>query len=415
MEKIMLKEFERYLNRKIGTKKKYIPYYLRWVDNCYRFSGENHNETLSREQKEKFLQHLSETHEDWQVKQADTALRYYAYFLSLKERAYASRSLEEETKTEEVVERLRKALRLRQRAYSTEKSYVLWARSFLSYFKGKSPGDFEGKDVQDYLSYLAVERAVSPSTQNQALNALVFLFRHVLNRDIENEISAVRARRKARLPVVLSQNEVQKIFACMTGLTCLMAMIVYGCGLRLKECLQLRIKDVDLERGMVIVRSGKGDKDRRTVLPERLKDGLIHQINAVRVLYDKDRLNKVPGVQLPNALERKYPGAGKEWGWFWLFPSNTLSVDPRSGKVRRHHIHQATLQKAFKKAVLEAEIPKQASVHTLRHSFATHLLENGYDIRTIQELLGHRHLQTTMIYTHVAEKNALGVRSPLDR
>ena len=283
------------------------------------------------------------------------------------------------------------------------------------FIKGKTPEELRGKDIQAFLSYLAVERKVSPSTQNQALNALVFFFKHVLNKNIEKKISAVKARPKVRLPVVLSQGEVQKIFRNMSGVTRLMAMLVYGCGLRLTECLQLRIKDIDLERGMVIVRSGKGNKDRRTVLPETLKNDLIRQMNAARVLYDEDRTNDVAGVELPHALERKYPNAGKEWGWFWLFPSKTLSVDPRSGKIRRHHIHGATLQKAFKKAVRTANIAKQVSVHTLRHSFATHLLENGYDIRTIQELLGHKNLQTTMIYTHVAERNTLGVVSPLDR
>jgi integron integrase len=192
-------------------------------------------------------------------------------------------------------------------------------------------------------------------------------------------------------------------------------MLIYGCGLRILECLSLRIKDIDIEQGIVIIRAGKGDKDRRTVLPESLKDDLISHCAEVRSLYDKDRKNEIKGVYLPGALEKKYPNAGKEWGWFWLFPSKSLSVDPRTLIVHRHHMHPASLQKAFKTAVADAGITRPSSVHTLRHSFATHLLENGYDIRTIQELLGHRNLQTTMIYTHVATKNILGVRSPLDR
>ena len=193
-----------------------------------------------------------------------------------------------------------------------------------------------------------------------------------------------------------------------------MAMLTYGCGLRLNECISLRIKDVDLEQNVVIVRAGKGDKDRRTVLPERVKGDLINHIESVRQLYERDRRANLNGVALPSALERKYPNAGKEWGWFWLFPSRSLSIDPRTHIVRRHHIHPASLQRAFKAAVNKVGIIKQASVHTLRHSFATHLLEKGYDIRTIQELLGHKQLHTTMIYTHVARKNILGVRSPLD-
>jgi len=193
-----------------------------------------------------------------------------------------------------------------------------------------------------------------------------------------------------------------------------MAKLVYGCGLRINECLGLRIKDIDLEQCILMVRSGKGDKDRRTVLPESLKDVLQAHIASIRALHDEDRKNGVPGVALPGALERKYPKAGSEWGWFWLFPGKELSVDPRSQVVRRHHVHPVGLQKAFKSAVTAAQVTRQASVHTLRHSFATHLLERGYDIRTIQELLGHSNLQTTMVYTHVAKKNILGVLSPLD-
>ena len=214
---------------------------------------------------------------------------------------------------------------------------------------------------------------------------------------------------------MLTKREVQKIFDRMSGTKRLMAMLIYGCGLRLFECLRLRIKDVDLERDTLIVRSGKGGKDRQTVLPESLKDDLIRHMDSIRSIYDQDRKKGVPGVAMPHALERKYPQTGKEWGWFWLFPSKSLSVDPVSGRVRRHHIHQASIQKSVKKAALEAGITKNASVHTLRHSFATHLLEDGYDIRTIQELLGHKNLQTTMIYTHVASRNVLGVKSPLDR
>ncbi|MBW2030336.1 MAG: integron integrase [Deltaproteobacteria bacterium] len=308
----------------------------------------------------------------------------------------------------------RRALRLRHRSLSTEKSYLMWLKRFRGFANSKRPGDLEASDLQDFLSYLAVEKKISPSTQSQALNALVFVFRHVLEKDIENAIDAVRARHKRRLPVVMSVQEVERVFDEMTGVHRLMGMLIYGCGLRLMECLRLRIKDVDLERGVVVVRSGKGDKDRRTVFPERLKDALIEHMDSVREIYEQDRKQGLNGVQLPGALERKYPNAGKEWGWFWLFPSKSLSVDAVSLAVRRHHVHPATLQRAFKIAAAKAGISKQVSIHTLRHSFATHLLERGYDIRTIQELLGHKNLHTTMIYTHVATKNILGVRSPLD-
>ncbi|MCL5420957.1 MAG: integron integrase, partial [Nitrospirae bacterium] len=310
----------------------------------------------------------------------------------------------------------RNALRLRHMSYSTEKTYLMWLRSFTGFIAGKTPDDLTVADMQQFLSYLAVERKVSPSTQNQALNALVFVYRHVLDKIIGvDELNAVRAAYRRRLPVVLTVREAHSIFDKLSGIHRLMAMLIYGCGLRILECLSLRIKDIDIEQGIVIVRAGKGDKDRRTVLPESLKDDLIRHIAEVRSLYDNDRQEDINGVYLPGALERKYPNAGKEWGWFWLFPSKSLAVDPRTRVVRRHHMHPASLQKAFKTAAAEAGITKQASVHTLRHSFATHLLENGYDIRTIQELLGHRNLQTTMIYTHVATKNVLGVRSPLDK
>jgi integron integrase len=214
---------------------------------------------------------------------------------------------------------------------------------------------------------------------------------------------------------VLTFREVQNIFDHLSGTPRLMAMLTYGCGLRLQECLRLRIKDINLEQNILMVRSGKGDRDRRTVLPETLKDDLIHHMGEVRALFDRDRKENVGGVWLPGALEKKYPNAGKEWSWFWLFPSKSLSVDPRALAVRRHHMHPGSLQTAFKVALGKAGIAKPASVHTLRHSFATHLLENGYDIRTVQELLGHKNLQTTMIYTHVTTKNILGVRSPLDK
>jgi len=282
--------------------------------------------------------------------------------------------------------------------------------------EGTHPLHLSGRHIQDFLSMLAVEKRVSPSTQNQALNALIFLYRHALDHELgENELDAVRAVHKRRLPVVLTIKEVHTLFDQLSGIHRLMAQVIYGCGLRLSEGLSLRIKDVDLEQSIVVVRAGKGDKDRRTMLPVTLKDALIRHLTEVRAVYDHDRRDNLNGVFLPGALDRRYPNAGKEWGWFWLFPSKSLSVDPRSHTVRRHHMHPAALQKAVKTAVLKAGMTKPASVHTLRHSFATHLLEQGYDIRTIQELLGHQNLQTTMIYTHVATKNILGVRSPLDR
>ena len=259
-----------------------------------------------------------------------------------------------------------------------------------------------------------MEKRISKATQSQAFNALLFLFRNVLGQDLDISSMAMRARKNPRLPVVLSRQEVTGLLAHFAGVYQLMARLIYGCGLRLNECLSLRVKDVDFAQGCLIARAGKGDKDRRTVLPESLEAPLRQHLLETKKLHDQDRQEKVPGVALPNALERKYPNAGKEWGWFWVFPARSLSVDPRSQVVRRHHVLPNTLQKQMKNAVRQSGLAKQVSVHTLRHSFATHLLENGYDIRTIQELLGHADVKTTMIYTHVASKNRLGVRSPLD-
>lgn len=412
----MLEPFKQFLSLKGRVQSKSLPFYLRWVTECYRFLDTPLSQFITNEQKTQFLKQLSKSHEDWQVNQADNALRLYGYFLSRTspdENGRSSATMIKDWKA--IEEKTIEAIRLRHRSYSTEKTYVTWFRQFQGFVKNKNPNALDGKALQDFLSYLAVEKKVSSSTQNQALNAIVFVYRHVLDRDIEDEIISVRARQRRRLPVVLTIKEANNIFDEMSGLQRLMAMLIYGCGLRLQECLNLRIKDVDIEQGIVIVRSGKGDKDRRTILPESLKDELVHHISSVRELYEQDRKDKSSGVYLPGALEKKYPNAGKEWGWFWLFPSRVVSIDPRTRIVRRHHTHPAALQRAFKNAVIKAGITKQASIHTLRHSFATHLLESGYDIRTIQELLGHNSIQTTMIYTHVATKNILGVRSPLDK
>lgn len=269
--------------------------------------------------------------------------------------------------------------------------------------------------MKQFLSHLAVSKNVSASTQNQAFNALLFLFRNVLDRpldDVADTVRASSARRK--LPVVLKKHEIHAVFEHLAPLHRLMAQLIYGGGLRVQECISLRVKDIDFEQSSLTIRSGKGDKDRLAVLPESLKEDLQQQLAGAREFFDRDRDRGMAGVSLPHALERKYPRAGLEWGWFWVFPSKMPSRDPRSGVRRRHHVHVSGLQRAFKNAVRRAGIAKNATVHSLRHSFATHLLEGGHDIRTIQELLGHSNLQTTMIYTHVAGKNILGVASPLD-
>jgi integron integrase len=255
---------------------------------------------------------------------------------------------------------------------------------------------------------------VAKSTQSQAFNAILFFFRHVFKKEIADLGNAIRSKRKQRLPVVLSVSEVLRLFENLNGTSRLMMQVIYGGGLRSTECMRLRIKDLDFDRGCLIIRAAKGDKDRETLLPEALIKPLKAHLIKSRKIYENDQSNRVHGVYLPNALARKYPKACFEWHWFWVFPAGRLSPDPRSGRIMRHHQHVSVIRKAFKAGLRKAGIAKHASVHSLRHSFATHLLENGYDIRTVQELLGHASVETTMIYTHVTRKNRLGVQSPLD-
>lgn len=409
----MLSDFQQALDADKSLNPKHVPYLIRWVRDCYRFFRIPPAERLSLEQIKLYLSHLEASREDWQIKQAEQALRRFDFFLTTKS---APLPLVADCNAwDQILEQTRDVLRVKQLALNTEKSYLSWIRQFQRFLGAKSPREICFDDMRRFLSYLAVEREVSSSTQNQALNAILFLFRHVLGLDTDEAIDAVRAQKRRRLPVVLSSREIQQVFAAMEGTPLLMAMLTYGCGLRLNECLNLRVKDLDMERGLVIVRSGKGDKDRRTVFPARLRDELAAHLREVRALFDSDRNQGMNGVFLPKALERKYVNAGKEWGWFWVFPARGLSTDPRSGIMRRHHQHPSLLQRAFRDAIRSAAIAKPATIHTLRHSFATHLLEGGTDIRTIQDLLGHADLRTTMIYTHVAEKNSLGAISPLDR
>ena len=415
----MIEGFEGYLAGTAFIQAKYITHYLRWVSSCYSYLEHPDNCQLTQEQVKSYLAHISKTREDWQVQQAEAALRLYEYYLSsgLKKPVHSTESITP-SETRSIWAALEKstqdALRLRHRSYSTEKTYLSWLRAFGNYVKWKAPAELSTVDMQNFLSTLAIERRVAPSTQNQALNALIFFYRYVLEKQPgPEEVCAVRALPKQRLPIVLSSKEIQAILECLAGTQRLMARLIYGCGLRIKECMHLRIKDIDLERDLVVVWA-KGDKNRTTVLPASVKEDLVKHIATVRPLYEDDRKRDLNGVFLPNALEKKYPNAGKEWAWYWVFPAQSLSPDPYTQIVRRHHVHPSALQKAFKDAVLKAGVTKQASVHTLRHSFATHLLEKGHDIRTIQELLGHENLQTTMIYTHVAKKNVLGVKSPLD-
>ena len=306
--------------------------------------------------------------------------------------------------------------RLRSRHYSrrTEKAYLGWIRRFIAFNGGRDPAELGAAEISRFLSMLAVQGHVAASTQNQAFSALLFLYRDVLERELSGLDDAVRAKRPVRLPQVLSPAEVQAVLARLRGTMLTMATLMYGSGLRLLECARLRIKDIDFARGEITVRDGKGQKDRVTVLPAKVGDALRAHVERVRQLHLSDLLVGAGSVTLPDALARKYPRAQREWAWQWVFPASRFYSDARTGERRRHHLHESVIQRAFRDAVRAAGIAKPATCHTLRHSFATHLLEKGYDIRTIQELLGHSDVSTTMIYTHVLNRGGLGVQSPAD-
>jgi len=310
--------------------------------------------------------------------------------------------------------RVRTVLRVRHYSRRTEKSYVGWIKRFI-FFHGVRHPDLMGEaEVRAFLTDLALRSHVSASTQNQAFSALLFLYREVLGRKLEGLEEGVRAKRPVHLPVVLSREEVRSVLERLRGVPWLMASLIYGSGLRILECARLRVKDLDFVRGEVTVRDGKGRKDRVTLLPGRLTDALHLHLDRVREQHRRDLSRGGGHVALPEALARKYPNADGDWAWQWVFPASRCHDDPRLGPRRRHHLHETVLQRAFHEAVRSAGIAKHATCHTLRHSFATHLLEAGYDIRTIQELLGHNDVSTTMIYTHVLNRGGLGVRSPLD-
>ena len=312
-------------------------------------------------------------------------------------------------------ERFREAMRRRNYSRRTEQAYWFWIRWFIRHNGVRHPSELGATEVEAFLSWLATEREVAAATQNQALSALLFLYKEVLGQDLPWFKGLVRAKRPVRRPVVLSRAEVERLLAQMQGSKWLMASLLYGAGLRQIECLQLRVKDVDFAYRQILVRDGKGGKDRVTMLPEQTVQPLQAHLGRVRALHQRDLATGHGEVNLPLALARKYPNAGRDWGWQYVFPSGVLSADPASGVVRRHHVFPDTLGRAVKAAARAARIVKPVTCHTLRHSFATHLLEAGYDIRTVQELLGHSDVSTTMIYTHVLNKGGRGVSSPLDR
>jgi integron integrase len=310
---------------------------------------------------------------------------------------------------------LRAKMRLGHFSPRSEEAYVAWAKRFVRYHGLRHPGEMGEDEVVSFLMHVSSERGLSAATQAQARAALQFLYKHVLDAPLTGLRNVPRARGPVRLPTVLSQNEVRAVLRQLTGVVRLIGMLLYGSGMRLMECLTLRVKDVDVERGEIRLRRGKGAKDRVTILPQAAVEPLRAHLRLVRALHERDLAAGAGAVELPDALRVKYPRAPREWAWQWVFPARRRYVDTSTHEIRRHHLHESVMQRAVAAAVRASGIGKRASCHTFRHSFATHLLENGYDIRTVQELLGHRDVTTTMIYTHVLNRGRLGVESPADR
>lgn len=318
-------------------------------------------------------------------------------------------------KKPKLLDLVRSKLRLKHYSYRTELSYISWIRRFILFHGKRHPETMGEKEIEAFLTHLAVKKQVAASTQNQAFNAILFLYREVLGIELAGMIDAVRSKRPQRLPTVMSRTEVFSLLDAMTGVPQLTCRLMYGSGLRIMEAVRLRVKDLDFSLNQILVRNGKGAKDRITVFPEQLQTEIQQHLKHVKALHHDDLAKGHGEVYLPYALARKYRSAGRQWGWQYAFPSKSLSTDPRSGKTRRHHIDPNTLRAALRKAAHLVGIHKPVNCHSLRHSFATHLLGDGYDIRTVQDLLGHKDVSTTMIYTHVLNKGGRAVVSPLDR
>lgn len=419
----VLPEFQAFLRTKKIVPDKQIQFYALWASKYLSFQNRN-SFTKPDIAIDQFLAWLRDSQhiEDWKLRQAERAVLLYtgsftAGGASGLPPASAKRLQTKSCDCPAAEKRIREAIRLRHFSYSTEKTYIDWCRRFYAWLAetgSKSTPVINSEHIRDYLSYLAIHRKVSSSTQNQAFNALLFLCREVLDLELNDINNAVRAKRGTRLPVVLSQEEIRSLIEAATGKDRLYVQLVYGTGMRLKEAVRLRVQDIDFDGGMVFVRGGKGDKDRSTMLPEAVRSVLGAHLEEIKKIHARDVAAGYGEVLLPDSLERKYPNAPKKWGWQWVFPSAKLSIDPRSGRMLRHHISPTTIQKAVARAVRKAGIIKHATVHTLRHSFATHLLMNGVNIREVQDLLGHKKVETTMIYTHVMRDMTKGPKSPLD-
>lgn len=315
-----------------------------------------------------------------------------------------------------LLDQFRDAIRLKHYSRGTEKTYVFWVREYILFHKKRHPSDMDVLEINQFLNHLVSERKVSASTQNQALSAILFLYRHVLHLALDESIlTDFRPHRTITVPTVLSRDEIERVIENMSGVYKIIGQIMYGGGLRIMETMRLRVKDIDFANHQIIVRDGKGGNDRYTILPDIVLEPLQSHLNSVKITHEKDLADGCGAVYLPFALQRKYTNANREWAWQYVFPASSRYIESETGVTRRHHLHESAVQKAVKVAARLARIDKPVSPHTFRHSFATHLLQDGYDIRTVQELLGHKYVNTTMIYTHVLKRGGLAVKSPIDR
>lgn len=421
MQYVDLKGFEQFMADGNLVPEAQRSFYMHWVRR-FLHSEFNTGELAEKDKVECFADQLArdDSVKDWQLRQALQAVSLYLDVYLREEESRENPGCEIKisgseslSSSEDAVREMRKLLRLRHYAYRTEQTYVEWVGRYLKYVKAQKLEWMDPACVRAWLSYLALQRNVASSTQNQALSAVLFLFRETLKIEL-GEVNAVRAKRGPKLPVVLTVDEVKAILNKTEGTTGLMLRLIYGGGMRISEVLRLRVQDLDFDNQIMYVRGGKGDKDRTTVLPERLCKELQEHLRTVRQLHEEDLKRGFGTVHLPGALAYKYPNAPKEWKWQYVFPAKNLSVDPRSGITRRHHVSENVLRPVMRRAVTSAGIHKHVTVHTLRHSFATHLLMSGSNIREVQELLGHKHVETTMIYTHVIREMGHKPQSPLD-
>lgn len=408
-----LEEFNSYLVKERIVTEKRASFYVGWARLFLKQFG-NKSENITDKEIQIFIQKMKlwPDMKDWKLQQAEHAIKLYIKDFS-GESVEGGLDYKSITSWDDLEYLFRKRMRMRHYVASTERAYIGWFTQFRQFVKHDAPAQLKRDDVELFLTSLAMERKVAGSTQNQAFNALLFLYREIIGTDIGDMSKVVRSKKPERLPVIFTKEELVPFFAQFEDTYLLMMQLIYGCGLRGVECVRLRIGDVEFNNNRLIIRSAKGDKDRVTILLPELAVKMQQHIERVKLLHGQDILQGYGEVYLPYALEKKYPGANKDIGWQYVFPSQKLSVDPRSGIVRRHHVLKGTLQKAFKRGADALELAKHVTLHSLRHSFATHLLEDGYDIRTIQDLLGHKDVKTTMIYTHVMVDRFKNVRSPL--